>query len=169
MTTGAKPLGPAGMPVIHQNGVPTTEFGAWLDYINRLFSSGSLSVENGGTGDTGTAWASYTPIITSAGGVATTVSATGRFKQIGKTVFCEIDVNIVNKGTATFNVIATLPVAAAAHVYAGSAYEYNVTGKSGAAVILASDATHVYMNDASGGSWWVNGYKLGVTIIYEAA
>jgi hypothetical protein len=39
MTAGAKPLGPAGVPVVHTDGVPTTEFGAWLDYVNRFIAA----------------------------------------------------------------------------------------------------------------------------------
>jgi hypothetical protein len=36
MTAGSKPLTPAGIPVVQMNGIPTVEFGAWLDYVNRF-------------------------------------------------------------------------------------------------------------------------------------
>jgi hypothetical protein len=120
------------------------------------------------------AWTAFTPTITAQTGTPTTTSATGRYIQIGKTVICQMDVTITTVGTAAGSIKASLPATAAANVYAGSTYEYNTSGKSGAAVILGSagsqnDATHVWFRDATGTTLWVNGYKVAVTIVYEAA
>lgn len=90
--------------------------------------SGTLPVANGGTGDTGTAWDSYTPTLTASSGSFTTTSASGRYKQIGKTVFFEVDVTITNKGTASGVLQVTLPFTAAARRNVIGGYERVATG-----------------------------------------
>lgn len=69
-----------------------------------------VSIANGGTGDIGTAWTTYTPTITSGTGTITTSSAIGRFKTLGKTVFIQISVTITTNGTGANFVQATLPI-----------------------------------------------------------
>jgi hypothetical protein len=49
-----------------------------------------VSVANGGTGDTGTAWTAYTPTITCGSGTASGSTPTGFFKTIGKTTFVRL-------------------------------------------------------------------------------
>lgn len=71
--------------------------------------AGTLAVANGGTGDTGTAWTSYTPTITAAIGTLTTVSATGRYKTLGKTCWIEIVITLTTNGTGSGALSATLP------------------------------------------------------------
>lgn len=71
--------------------------------------SGTLPVANGGTGDTGTAWTTYTPTLGSGTGSLTSASATGRYKSVGKTVFVEMTITITTNGTAGAFVTATLP------------------------------------------------------------
>lgn len=67
------------------------------------------------------AYTPYTPTITAGSGTFTTVSATGRYKKRGRTVWIEITVTITTVGTAAGAVIATLPVIAGngAYVLAG--------------------------------------------------
>jgi hypothetical protein len=73
-------------------------------------TGGILPVANGGTGDTGTAWASYTPTITCASGSLTTLAfRTGQWKQIGKTVHVRIQIGITTNGTCAGAVIASMP------------------------------------------------------------
>lgn len=130
--------------------------------------TGTLAVANGGTGDTGTSWTVYTPSITSQGGTPTTVSATGRYKQIGKTVFCQILIGITSIGTATGQIFASLPTNAAAFSYTGVTYEQATTGNTGASVIIgANNATRLQTAQYNGATWWVNGYSPAITITYE--
>ena len=68
-----------------------------------------LPVANGGTGDTGTAWSTYTPTIGAQSGAFTSVSAAGRSKTIGKTVFVQITVTVTTVGSAAGYITATLP------------------------------------------------------------
>ncbi|WP_454626969.1 pyocin knob domain-containing protein [Bradyrhizobium cenepequi] len=99
--------------------------------------TGTLPVANGGTGDTGTSWTSYTPTVTAGSGTFTSVSATGRYKIIGKTVFLQITVIITTVGTAAGTVNCSLPAAAPAP----AAFGYAFTG---------------YLNNGSALSAWVD-------------
>jgi hypothetical protein len=66
-----------------------------------------LSVANGGTGDAGTAWSTYTSTFAATAGTATIVA---KRKIIGKTVFVNIWIAFTSAVTGTFTV--TLPVGA---------------------------------------------------------
>lgn len=57
------------------------------------------------------AWNAYTPTITAQSGAFTAVSATGRWKQVGKLVFIELAITITTNGTAAGGIRATLPSA----------------------------------------------------------
>jgi hypothetical protein len=66
----------------------------------------------------------YTPVITAGAGAFTTVSATGRYRKIGKLIFIQITITITTNGTAASFVIASLPfatvnVAGVNHMLAG--------------------------------------------------
>ncbi len=56
------------------------------------------------------AYSTYVPTISALSGTITSVSSSGRYKQIGKTVFTQIIVNITTNGSATGYIVATLPV-----------------------------------------------------------
>jgi hypothetical protein len=84
----------------------------------------ALSVAQGGTGDTGTAWTSYTPTVAVTGGAGT---ATGRFKRIGKTVFISVTVNVTSAGS--FTAISLRTGITAANV---SGISYTLVGRENA-------------------------------------
>lgn len=63
----------------------------------------------GGTGDTGTAWTTYTPTVASGTGLLTSSTNSGRYKTIGKTVFVEILVSSIVNGTGAGWIEASLP------------------------------------------------------------
>ncbi len=75
--------------------------------------SGTLPIANGGTNDTGTAWTTYTPTVTSGAGTLTTVSANGYYKTLGKTVWIHIAITITTNGTGSADIRFTLPIAPA--------------------------------------------------------
>ncbi|MEH2570249.1 hypothetical protein [Bradyrhizobium sp. AZCC 2289] len=116
------------------------------------------------------AWTIYTPTITSQGGTITaaTIVATGRYKQIGKTVIAEMDITLTNIGTGApiGSLQATLPLTAAAFRYAGSCYEYTATGKSGAGFVPPS-GTFLSTRDATGTTWFTNGFTVVCVVTYE--
>jgi hypothetical protein len=67
-----------------------------------------LPVASGGTGDAGTAWATYTPSPSC--GTATFTVASTRFKTLGKTAWLQEDLTINALGTCTNSVNLNLPV-----------------------------------------------------------
>jgi len=92
---------------------------------------GQIATLQGQTAGYEAAWSTYTPTINSTGGTFTTVSATGRYLQIGKLIHLNIEVTITTVGTATGQVQATLPFnpknSQGAYILAGR--ERVVTGK----------------------------------------
>lgn len=80
--------------VIGGNGEPrATRSGEWID-----------------PAPVGTAWTSYTPVVTAGSGAFTSVTPTGRWQQVGKRVDYRIDIIITTNGTAAGQVYATLPL-----------------------------------------------------------
>jgi hypothetical protein len=130
--------------------------------------TGTLPVANGGTGDTGTAWATYTPTISTGTGSLTTATTAGRFKQIGKTVFFQATVTITTNGTGASNIQLGLPTAAAAFKYPVSGYESGVTGKQLSGIINPSSSM-VVVNFYDGMYPGGNGSAPVINGIYEAA
>ncbi|HEV2159568.1 hypothetical protein [Bradyrhizobium sp.] len=118
--------------------------------------------------DVTTAWSTYTPTLTATSGAYTTATATGRYKQIGKTIHLQIDITLTAINTATGAIIATLPVNSRASQFVGHAIEYNSTNVDGSAVILGgTDATKLQIRKYDGTSFLVNGNKIVVTMAYE--
>jgi hypothetical protein len=112
-------------------------------------------------------WTSYTPTITSQGGSITTYTATGKYLKIDKGMFFIFTVTLSNVGTATGNMIITLPFTAVGSS-AGSAYEYNTTGKGGP-VSIANNASVATSRDSTFTTWFSNGWNLYASIFYEVA
>lgn len=120
--------------------------------------------------DLSTAWATYTPTVTSSGGTITSYTATGRYKQIGKTVNLEITVTITNAGTGTAQLKATLPTNALSGTsYVGIGKESFNTGKSGACQIVSTDNTMVQAIDSTGTTFIATNGIVVYGITYEAA
>lgn len=110
-------------------------------------------------------WATYAPVVTAGAGAITAYTASGRYNQIGKLVFVQIDVTVTTNGTGAGDVIVTLPVAAqGASVLHGR--EVSVGGKmlqgqvAGTVVLVYN-----YDNTYPAG----NGYRLVLSGSYEAA
>jgi hypothetical protein len=112
------------------------------------------------------AWTTYTPTITAQTGTITTSSATGRYKQIGKTTLLEVDVTITTAGTGAQGLRASLPFTAAAFSYVGSCRDIALSGKSGASAI-SSGGTTVDMRDATGATMIASGAEVVTIIVYE--
>jgi hypothetical protein len=109
----------------------------------------------------------HTPTITSQGGSITTYTATGKYLKIDKGMFFIFTVTLSNVGTATGNMIITLPFTAVGSS-AGSAYEYNTTGKGGP-VSIANNASVAISRDSTFTTWFSNGWNLYASIFYEVA
>ncbi len=130
--------------------------------------SGVLPVANGGTADSGTAWTTYTPTITSTAGTFTTTSSSGRWKQIGKTVFISVAVTITTVGSATGFILATLPVnnnaSTTAHLVGREAA---VGGKTFIGKIASNQAELIFYDNTATST--VAGGVFQFSGVYEAA
>lgn len=72
--------------------------------------TGTVAVANGGTGDTGTAWSTFSSTVT-ASATPGSFAATGavRYKQLGKTILWHIDIAVTTLSTATGTINFTMP------------------------------------------------------------
>lgn len=136
-------------------------------YVTQL----PIPVSSGGTGDTGTAWATYVPTITAQtpGITPPTFSTTSaRFKTLGKTVFLEVDFTVTAAGTGTNGILVTLPIQAAAFQYQCSGKETAVTGKLCTFSIGQLSATQgvIFFYDAT--SPIATNNRISVTGVYES-
>jgi len=131
--------------------------------------TGTLSVARGGTGDSGTAWSTWTPTVTAGTGTITTLgTVTARFKTIGKTVFFYVSVPITTNGTGASFVQITLPVAAANTVnQSGIGRENGVTGKNLGAKIVKNTA-NLQVTFYDGTYPGANGAEIDINGIYES-
>jgi hypothetical protein len=128
---------------------------------------GSLTVDGAILGpNSGGAWTIYTPIITAGSGTFTTVSASGKWQSIGKTVFLQIEIIITTNGSASGAVIATLPINSDGSVYIISGRENSLSGKILQGICGVSSMTILnYDNTYPGGS----GATIIMTGIYQSA
>jgi len=115
--------------------------------------SGTLPVANGGTGDTGTSWTTYTPTVAPASGSYTTFIVSGRYKQIGKTVFVSVNLNVTSLGTAGGgSVNVSLPVSTAAVTTPGNGYNTN-TGFVVPCVAVAGTSNLAFVSTLVANIW----------------
>lgn len=129
-------------------------------------NTSNITTLQGQTSGYESAWTAYSPTVSAQAGTITTYSATGRSKTIGKTVLVQVDIALTNVGSATGALFITTPATPAAFYNAGTVFEYNSTGKSGAALVDHVN-NRFSSRDASGTSWFVSGYKIAATIVYE--
>jgi hypothetical protein len=136
---------------------------------NAIGLSVPVTVARGGTGDTGTAWTTYTPTITAGSGTFGSVTGAGRYKVMGKTVYFNLLVTVTTVGTAAQNIVATLPAGmTSAAIVSLSGVEVNATGNmvrgfinSGASTISMA----YYNNTFPGGS----GNAVCISGVFEIA
>lgn len=115
-----------------------------------------VSVAQGGTGDTGTPWTSYTPTVTcSTSGAITTDSIGARYKTLGKTVWIQINVNITTLGTCLGNLSVTAPVAGQGNLIQTLSAENHTTGLTVAAEIFSNIT--VFFTTAPAANYYIVG------------
>lgn len=112
------------------------------------------------------AFTSYTPTITAGSGTFTTVSATGKYKRVGKLCFVQQVITITTNGTAGTSLLATLPFTGTNDTYTGLYRENQSTGAMGQ--IRASNTAAVYAT--SGNSYpGASNYTIIGSFFYEVA
>ncbi len=118
-------------------------------------------------------WSTYSPTITCSSGTFTgaTISTTGRYKQIGKTIHLQLTIILTALGTGVpaGQLIATLPVNAIASTWqVGNGRENNV-GNPTSAFISTGDNTRTSILGSAGGTVITTGNVVITSIVYEAA
>lgn len=159
-------------PTLNQN---TTGSAAKLTTARTIAGNsfdGTANISINDTDLSGAAWTSYTPTVTANVGAFTTVSATGYYKKIGKTVFVQITVTITLNGTASNSFNVTAPFASAnvgATVkYAFAAVESGVAGNSGYG-LLGNNTSNILVALTTGGYFGGTGYIIDIGGCYQAA
>jgi hypothetical protein len=117
--------------------ISAAKSGANSDITSLSGLTTALSVAQGGTGDTGTAWTTSTPTLTASSGTFGSASATVAYKTIGKTVFCNGSITITTVGSATGNPRLQLPFTLKNNI-AVAGRENAVNGKVFGAVVQTS-------------------------------
>jgi hypothetical protein len=112
-------------------------------------------------------WSEYTPIISCGSGSFTTVSATGRYKKLGKVVHLNVVVTITNNGTAGSSVRICLPFTAASNYYVLYGREITTTGHALVGTIISS-GNYLELQDYDNAYPGANGYQLVIGGTYEA-
>ena len=126
---------------------------AWLQWFNKLVALPEP-------------FSTYTPVVTAGSGAFTLVSATGRYRRIGKLVFYQATITITTNGTAAGFISLSLPFASAnvsGMRYTASGFENNsgftITGEippnSSAIAIFKYDGTYP---GASGDVFYISGF-----------
>lgn len=115
-------------------------------------------------------WTPYTPTVAAATGAITTVSATGEYKRVGKTVTIRATATVTTNGTGAGYVSVSLPVAAAtgAKVWQGSGREDGVSGNMLQARVAGGTSVAIvqtYNNNYPG----ADNAVIQVEITYECA
>lgn len=120
------------------------------------------------------AWTDYTPTIAADSGTFTSVTATGRYLKIGKTVFIRASVQFTNIGTAAGFWSFTLPFATP-NLASGTnrqqvltAFEIASIGYTGGAH-LPNNSSIGIVGRCDGAFFAGNGYVVAITGVYECA
>lgn len=140
-----------------------------LDGQPHIVTAGAASLYSGAGNIETPDWRSYTPTITAGSGTFTSVSATGRFRKVGRHVDFQMTVSITTNGTAATNVAATLPFAVGStYSFVGYGRENTTTGNL-LGVTLTAGATQCGIINYDNTYPGADGYVLHITGSYEAA
>jgi hypothetical protein len=107
---------------------------------------GTLAEANGGTGDTGTAWTTFSPTVTC---VTTTCAGTGRYKKLGKTVTMTITVTTSGSGGTISTIALPFTAASVTGAWVVMGRENAATGIIWAGYISSGAATIIPTNSSN--------------------
>jgi len=117
-------------------------------------------------------WTAYTPNVTSQAGSFSSnssITVSGLYKQIGKTVIMQADVLLtaLGSGAPAQGLRVSLPVQAAGANFAGTSREILLTGQSGSANVIAN-STLLDARDFNSATYISTGNQIVVGVTYES-
>lgn len=127
-------------------------------------SGGAINVTGINGVNQNAAWTTYAPTVTCGGGTPAAATASGRYKQIGKSVLIEGFISVFTIGTCTGNMRISTPITAAGNYYAMSVFDTG-TGATGSAAIASADGTAIRIFTVAGA--FPTGFLPVVTGVYE--
>lgn len=111
-------------------------------------------------------WTAYTPTISATSGAFTAVAGSGRYKQVGKTVFFTATATITTNGTAAGSLLISLPAAAkAANTTFGSGRDATA---GGLCLWFNASTTNAYVQTTGGAYPGADGRSISISGSYEA-
>lgn len=111
----------------------------------------------------------YTPTITSASGSFTSVSASSRFKLIGKTLVSQGSIVITTNGTAASAIFMTIPLTSQSANRMAGCGRGNVVSGIMQQIHIPADATKAQIGTATGTYGGASGETIIFEITYEVA
>lgn len=131
-------------------------------------STGNVLTVAGGvpTWDSGV-WTARTPTVTSGGGTFTTVSASARYKIIGKMCIEEGIITVTTVGSAVSYTVIDLPATAYQVGAVGAVKETALTNNGG--TIIVDTTTRAIIHAYNGATMAASGASIRYSIIYEVA
>jgi len=141
--------------------VVMTTSGKGIDFSATTSGSGTMTSELLNDYEEGT----FTPTIAAASGTPTTTTVNSAvYTKIGRIVVVQIDISIINKGTASSSLIFSLPFNQTAAINTGAFRETSVTGFMG--VLGRNGTTDAFASMYDNTTPWVNGYRIAGTYTY---
>ncbi len=136
-----------------------------FDNAGVLGERATVPVANGGTNDTGSAWTTSTPSVTSSGGTITTASCAFAYKALGKTVWFRAAVTITTSGTGSGFIQFTVPSGTTNAAVAGGGY--NTTTAVSTIWSIPASSTTLSIAKYDGTTQIGNGNVIVITGVYE--
>lgn len=159
--------GAAGSGTVGTSGTPASPQIAQFTNATTIQGVTSVPVANGGTGDTGTAWSTFTPTVTCGSGSGTWSTSSSSFKSIGKTVFVSVNLALTTVGTCSGIPNFTLPVSTAASPATAAVRENNV-GAAYFGWASTSSATMSFATSANGAPTFSSGQDFIASFVYQS-
>ena len=153
-------LNSTGLNIANGNVILGTS-GKGIDFSATANSSGTMTSELLNDYEEGT----FTPTMTASVGTLTTTTVNAAsYTKIGRLVSVQVDISIVNIGTASGQLFFSLPFSQGTDINVGVLRELGATGNNGQ--ISYQSATTAYACFFGNGTLIVNGYRIRGTYTY---
>ena len=146
----------------------TTGGGSKIVVLGDIRSTSAITVA-GNVSIPNTAWSTYTPTVSSLSGTISSASASGYYRQDGKTITVTATITVTSNGSGATGLSFSLPAQAGPRFYVGSGREQAVNGKGVSVTISPSGSAATVV--ASGDNTYpaADGAVIVASVTYEVA